>query len=202
MKKQLPTLLIYFRLALAFVVLFGAFQNWSPWLLASITMFGFIADILDGILARMFGCSAEHLRLLDSIVDRIYWAVIAWAAYVVTPEYSASVLLWLVPVLILDQLVYVISLLRFRKIPSPHNLLTKLWGITIAIMFTEILLSESSFLFPAMIAIGFVSRIDSLLIYTILPKWDAPKTSMRRPMLEKRPRQPRAGRGRRGATCP
>lgn len=172
MKNQIPNVLLYGRLILAFGILYMAFSNASPILICVLIRLGFLADIFDGIIARKLNVSTEGLRLADSIIDRLYWVQVFIVCYIFSPHYVQSISPYIAALMIGDMIVYIISFIRFRKIPSPHNLLTKLWGILIAISFTEIILLGKSYTIVPMIIIGFISRMDSMAIYLILKKWD------------------------------
>jgi phosphatidylglycerophosphate synthase len=138
----------------------------------TLVVIGFFADIFDGIIARKINVSNEQLRITDSVVDRIFWLCVLSACYLLFPVYI-STNFWLLGIVLLGDLsVYIVSLIRFKKIPSPHNLLTKLWGILIAISIIEILITGHAVSYNIMIVVGIISRVDSLLIYLFLRNWD------------------------------
>lgn len=175
MANRIPLALIYFRLLAGIIIyllamIFGIPA--VPWMTALVLM-GFISDILDGIIARKLGVSTLELRKLDSIIDRIFWFLILAACWLLYPHFIASKVILILIVVTLEGIVYALSLAKFNKIPSPHNFLSKLWGITIVLTLTEIVLTgSSSFLFNSMIIVGVISRVDSLMIHILLKKWD------------------------------
>lgn len=172
MKKYVPIGLILLRLIFAFViVIISLTGNDHKNLLATLIIVGFVGDILDGIIARHLNISTSSLRVLDTNVDRLFWLAVLFSCYQFYPEYLKEKMPLVVAVLGIEFVIYVISLIRFGKTPSPHNLLTKLWGILIAISLWQILFLGYSSIFNLMIVVGFISRIDSLLIYCILKEW-------------------------------
>jgi CDP-diacylglycerol--glycerol-3-phosphate 3-phosphatidyltransferase len=174
MKNKIPIYLIYIRSAFGLIIPIIAYLygEQSVPIVVSLVILGLLADIFDGIIARKLNVSTKNLRIIDSVVDRIFWVLVLLACYLIYPIYIKEIIGILAFVLSMDMLVFVVSLIRFKKLPSPHNLLTKLWGILLAISVVEIIISGQSYLFGIMIAIGIISRIDSLLIYLILNKWD------------------------------
>jgi phosphatidylglycerophosphate synthase len=166
--------LVIMRLIIAFLIALICLMMGedSKITLVILVIIGFVADIFDGIIARYLGVSTSGLRVWDTNVDRIFWLLVLFCCYHLHSEYMSGKTGIICSVLGIELIVYAVSLIRFGKTPSPHNLLTKLWGITIAVSLTEILLTGSAYSFNTMIVIGFISRIDSLLIYCVLHKWD------------------------------
>ena len=167
--------MIYFRMLLGFFVpVLAYFYGESAiWPMMIFIVVGFFADIFDGIIARKLNVSTSALRVLDSVVDRLFWISVIIACYILYPVFTVSKLPILILIMSLDAITYCISLIRFKKFPSPHNLLTKLWGILIALSFVEIVIFGSSgILFQLVVVVGFISRIDSMIIYCVLKNWD------------------------------
>lgn len=167
--------MIYFRMLLGlFVPVLAYFYGESAvWPMMIFIVVGFFADIFDGIIARKLNVSTSALRVLDSVVDRLFWICVIISCYILYPVFTASKLPILILIMSLDAITYFISLIRFKKFPSPHNLLTKFWGILIALSFVEIVIFGSSgILFQLVVVVGFISRIDSMIIYCVLKNWD------------------------------
>ncbi|HEU5290514.1 MAG TPA: CDP-alcohol phosphatidyltransferase family protein [Cyclobacteriaceae bacterium] len=175
MRNQIPAMLIYSRLIVGIFILLLAVLNpfnVIPWI-TTLILIGFLSDIVDGIIARKLGVSTVSLRKLDSIVDRIFWLMVLITCFILYPIYMSSKWSLLASVLILEMIVFSFCLYKFSKIPSPHNFLAKLWGISIVLTLTEIVITGSSdWLFFAMILLGIASRVDSLIIHMLLRKWD------------------------------
>jgi len=173
--KLIPILLIYFRLLAGLVILVIAMfklDNAIPWIIGFM-LTGFFSDILDGMVARKLGTSSVALRQLDSIIDRIFWLLVLVACYILYPDFIQSKWMALVLLLTMELLTYLFSLIKFSKTPAPHNLLSKLWGVTIVITLIEIIVSGSSGgMFNIMIYLGILSRFDSLIIHILLKEWD------------------------------
>lgn len=174
MFKRLPVILVYSRIGIGLLCIFLAalgveYRSWiCTWMII-----GLLTDIFDGIIARKLNVSTLHLRKLDSIVDRFFWLMIFAACYMLYPEYILSITAFVVVILVCEALVFTISFIRFRKAPSPHNLISKAWGISVAVAFAVIILTGSSQIaFFTMFVLAVLSRLDSALIYILLRTWD------------------------------
>lgn len=174
MLNLVPHILVYSRIVIGLVCVLFAWQgeHFRVWIFA-LMITGLLTDIFDGIIARRLGISTVSLRKLDSIVDRFFWLMIFASCYVLYPLYTASIVPWVCVILCCEAVVFMVSWLRFRKGPSPHNLISKVWGISVAVAFSVIILSGSSQIaFQIMVALAMLSRLDSILIYALLPAWD------------------------------
>ncbi|MEM9820545.1 MAG: CDP-alcohol phosphatidyltransferase family protein [Bacteroidota bacterium] len=172
---QLPYLLIYLRLILGVFIL--CISLTYPYTLKEVIvgcmLLGFLTDVFDGIIARRLGIASDHLRKLDSVVDRIFWLLILLSIYLMYPVFIKSVCFKISLVLILEIVVVLLCFFRFGKMPSPHNYLSKAWGCFVLLAFCEIVLfGHSVYLFNIMIVLGMISRIESLLIYLLLNRWE------------------------------
>lgn len=174
MINRVPLILIWSRIGIGILCMFLATKgvNFGLWICA-LMILGLLTDIFDGIVARKLNVSSVSLRKLDSIVDRFFWLMIFASCYILYPDYISTILPFVGLILLAEASVFVISFLRFGKAPSPHNLMSKVWGISVAIAFAVILLTGSSQnAFFAMFGMAILSRLDSALIYMILSKWD------------------------------
>lgn len=180
-RNHIPVLLIYGRLIIGIFVLILSVLNPAhtiPWI-TSLILVGFLSDVVDGIVARKLGVSTVSLRKLDSIIDRIFWLLVLLACFMLYPVFMSSKWMLLASVLVLEMIVFTFCIIKFYKIPSPHNFLAKLWGVSIVIALTEIIIRGSSdWLFMLMVLLGIISRVDSLMIHILLKKWDHDIPSM------------------------
>lgn len=174
MLNRLPHLLVYSRIVIGLLCVVLASQGitWRVSIFV-LMLIGLLTDIFDGILARRLGVSTVTLRKLDSIVDRFFWLMILLSCYILYPEYIQSILVYVVIILLCEGIVFAISFLRFGKAPSPHNLISKVWGISVTWSFgVTILTGTSHIAFMIMFGLAVLSRFDSALIYCLLRTWD------------------------------
>jgi CDP-diacylglycerol--glycerol-3-phosphate 3-phosphatidyltransferase len=133
---------------------------------------GILSDIFDGIIARKLNISTENLRLLDTFIDLLFY--IALLIYILSrnPLILSDNLSFISIILFLEGLMYAISLIRFKKIPSPHAILSKFWGIYLVIEFTLLLLDVKGVHFKIALLFGILAHVDRVLIYSFLREWD------------------------------
>ena len=133
---------------------------------------GILADIFDGIIARMLGISTEDLRLKDTLIDLLFYVSILLYINSINPVIISDNIQLLSCIIFLECTMYSVSLIRFRKIPSPHAVLSKFWGLYLVTEFTLIILGINGTHFTLALSIGIPVHVDRLLIYLIIKKWD------------------------------
>jgi cardiolipin synthase (CMP-forming) len=171
---NIPKGLILFRFLLAPTILCLAyyFGESSKMTILILMYLGLISDILDGIIARRQNSSTEKLRRLDSQTDMIFWLSIGFATWILYPELISKNLTSIRIILSMEILVYIISILKFKKETCTHAFLSKIWGITLLIAFTSLIgFNHSGIPFLMAIIMGIISHIDRILITLILPSW-------------------------------
>lgn len=174
MLNRIPQLLIWSRIGIGLLCMYLAMLGieYRTWI-CILMIVGLLTDIFDGIIARKLNISSVSLRKLDSIVDRFFWLMILASCYILYPEYIKSLLPFVGIILLFEAIVFGISFVKFGKAPSPHNLISKAWGISVAIAFGVIILTGTSqAAFYTMFGLAILSRTDSALIYLILRTWD------------------------------
>lgn len=169
-----PILLILFRLFLAPIILALAyfFRENSKTIILILMYLGLISDIFDGIIARKQNISTVKLRRMDSQTDMLFWLSIGISTWILYPKIIAenSVAIW--AILGMEILVYIISIIKFKKETCTHAFLSKLWGITLLIAFTALIgFNYAGIPFYIAIVMGLISHIDRILITLILPEW-------------------------------
>ena len=174
MMYYVPIALLYSRLVFAVIIIslsiMGNFdQNGIViWLM----YIGILTDIFDGIIARKLEISTDSFRIQDTVFDLIFYLSVLGYIIFSNVQQIYSNLILISIVLLLELLMYIISLTRFRKLPSPHAILSKFWGIYIVIEFTLLLLKVEGNHFSIALFIGIFVHLDRVLIYSILRKWD------------------------------
>ena len=89
MIRKIPFILIYSRLLCAVIILIVALskiENYQIWIV-SLTTFGLITDVFDGIIARRLNVSSEKLRVWDSNVDQIFWLLVIFSIFFLNFEF-------------------------------------------------------------------------------------------------------------------
>jgi phosphatidylglycerophosphate synthase len=181
MSKQIPILLIFFRLFLSPIILVTAYvlRDNSRIYILIIMYLGLLSDILDGAFARKMKISTSKLRRLDSQVDMIFWVSIGVCTWILHPTLIRDHLVSITLIFLMEALCYIISIAKFGKETCTHSFLSKLWGISLLIAFTSMIgFNHAGLPFYLTIILGLISQVDVILITLILPKWnhDIPST--------------------------
>lgn len=174
MKIHIPKILIYSRLIFAVLILGLSFVSSfdSEYFVLLIIYVGILTDVFDGILARKLNISTNILRVQDTLVDMLFYISILYYIVKSNPERFSEHIIFILAILLLEFFMYVISLARFQKLPSPHAILSKFWGIYLVFEFTLLLLNIQGNHFSIALYIGLFVHIDRVLIYIILRKWE------------------------------
>lgn len=172
-KYKIPELLLYSRLSIVFVIIvltFFPIKNTDALILGLIYL-GVISDIFDGIIARKLNVSNEKLRVLDTLFDLIFYASIISYIFKNKPHLLFNNQFLIFTIIGIECMMYAVSLLRFKKFPSPHALLSKFWGLYLIFEFTLILLEIQGIHFKVALFAGIFVHTDRLLIYMIIKSW-------------------------------
>lgn len=174
MKQQIPKILLYSRLLFFVAIIFIAiYQPSGAKVFVLILMFtGIVADIFDGIIARKLNISTKNFRLLDTVFDLLFYlSILFFILSVNKPEITDN--LWLISIILsLESCMYLISLARFGKLPSPHAILSKFWGLYLVIEFTLLITGLQGNHFTMALCAGILVHTDRVLIYILIRQWD------------------------------
>ncbi|MEN9335498.1 MAG: hypothetical protein RLZZ500_485 [Bacteroidota bacterium] len=172
--KKIPVFLILFRLLLGPLALSLVLLDVGPVrsILLLIIFLGFTSDVFDGIIARKLGCATAKLRRMDSQTDMVFWVCIAVSAWLLNPELIAAHHTAVLTVLVMEALTYIFSFLKFGRETCTHAFLSKIWGITLLVVFVSLIgFAHAGIPFFLAVFFGVISHLDVYLIILILPKW-------------------------------
>ena len=85
-----------------------------------LVVFGFLSDILDGIVARHLGISPERLAKLDSTADEVFWLSVTAATYMQCKSFFVNNSTQLIILLGIECLTYIICFAK-RADSSPGS---------------------------------------------------------------------------------
>jgi phosphatidylglycerophosphate synthase len=174
MKISIPNVLLFSRLFFAIIIVYiTLFPCTNSKIIVLFLMYtGIIADIFDGIIARSLDVSTEIFRLLDTVFDLLFYFSILLFITSINPKEISENLLLICTIIILESSMYFISLARFRKLPSPHAVLSKFWGLYLIIEFTLLIIGVAGTHFKFALVAGIIVHVDRVLIYIFLRHWD------------------------------
>lgn len=172
--RQLPFAFIVFRLLVSPVMIWIAYSRHTDagvWL-AILLIAGMLSDVFDGIIARRLNMSTEKLRKWDSNVDVVFLVSSIISAWMFAPVLVAEKAAYIWSIVGCELLMYAISLLRFRKLPSNHAYSAKLFAVWICISLTLLFATgDWSRVFYVMYGFGVLSYLDNLLILVLLREY-------------------------------
>src|SRR5690349_12291452 len=174
MIKQIPNILLFSRPVFIGVIVFLAVTQppHANLLVLSLITVCLITDILDGIIARRLNISTTQFRLLDTLFDLVFYLCTLGYIFTINPSVLETNALLIISILTLEVLLYLTSLIRFGRLPSPHALLSKVWGLYLAVEFYLLILQVEGNHFQIALCFGIIVHIDRLLIYLLLKSWD------------------------------
>lgn len=174
MKTKIPTVLIFARLIIGFVVIFLSFikiDNYKVFTIIFLSV-GLLTDIFDGITARYLNVSTQKLRRLDSTVDQIFFISVITATYIQCPDFFKTNIYKLIILFGFEILTYIVSFLKFKKEIATHSIGAKIWTLTLFATLIQIIIQcQSVILFNFCFWIGLITRIEIIAIILALKNW-------------------------------
>ena len=128
--EKLPAALVALRLGLALLLLIDSLDRQTGVGFVVIYGVAIVSDIFDGIIARRLDVSTPALRQADSWADRALFGAVAVSVWRVFPQVILALKTPLLVVLGAQMLLFTLSLIKFKKLPSFHTYTAKIWGLT------------------------------------------------------------------------
>lgn len=168
---SLAVLLTMARLGLAPLVIRLAQQNVPSRWLAVCLLAGFVSDVLDGIVARWAGVASARLRLLDSVVDTVFYLGIAAAAWLRFHETLRPLAWFIAGIIVLEFANYLLSWAKLGAGASYHAYSAKGMGLALFGALFALFWWETAALMPAALVMAFVAQAEVAAITWVLPSW-------------------------------
>ena len=170
--KYLPWALIFLRISLGPVIVILGVIHSSPILFFLVLLIATLSDIYDGILARKLGIASLQLRIADSRADLVFWLCAALACYVERPDLVQEHRIFVVSLIAAELSTYIISFLKFKRFPSAHSTIAKLFGLSLMASLTSILCFHYyGIVFYGMWSAGVLANLEINLITLALPEF-------------------------------
>lgn len=167
---NVPNILTFYRLA-AFPVILGFIVYGKENLFVIFVIVNFLTDIADGYIARKFKLETEFGARLDSIADNLTYALAIVGIYVFKREEFLPYLVSFSVFVGFLLLTIVVSLIKFRRLPSFHLYLTKAGGYIQGAFF--ICLFTIGFIplfYYIMICWGILGALEHIAIQLVIPE--------------------------------
>jgi CDP-diacylglycerol--glycerol-3-phosphate 3-phosphatidyltransferase len=182
LKYQIPTILIYSRLVLGFLIVAVTLLQPSFYAIYTVIMLtlGLLSDIFDGIIARRLGVSNEKLRRLDSNIDQIFFICAIASIYLQQPHFFQQHLIAIIILIVFEISIYVVSFIKFRKEVATHSLGAKIWTLFLFALLVQVtLIGQAQILFMIVFWLGLVTRAEIIAIILVLKQWQNDVPSLR-----------------------
>lgn len=165
--KNIPFHLIILRLSLAPIMLSLSYLHiaYVGIFLFALLFVGILSDVLDGVIARKLKISTDNLRKWDSNVDVVFLLSCIGSAWIVHPDLVEAKSSFILCIMGSELLMYAVSLIRFRRLPSNHAYSSKLFALSIFVCLSTLFLSDDwGITFYIMFVLGILSYLDNILI--------------------------------------
>jgi len=172
--KSLPIGLLYFRLCSGILILTLSFFDNDYYELITAILFslGLLSDILDGIIARRLHVATQKLRRLDSLVDQLFFLLVALALFSRWPAFFVHNAAKLIILVSAEGAAYFLCFLKFRREVATHALASKIWALVLfATLFQLLLTGNSTVLFTICFYLGLLTRLEIIGIILLLRRW-------------------------------
>jgi len=174
MFKNTPFILIISRLLLGPIMILVSLQKMSATgnILATLFIVGILTDVFDGIIARRLKISTEKLRKWDSNVDFVFIVSALISAYLFKSEAIIDKAYFIAIIIILELIMYLISYIKFKKLPANHAYSAKVFAILICVSLSTLFLNFNwDYSFYIMFCMGTISYLDNYLILFLLKEY-------------------------------
>jgi phosphatidylglycerophosphate synthase len=172
MKRLIPWMLVMTRVVLAPIAIWIAAARLPAALWMGQFVVAALSDLFDGKLARRWGTATPGLRQADSIADMIYTFAIAISLWFSHPEIVFAHRWGIGLVIALELLRYPLDWWRFGRGASYHALSAKLFGFSLVVAVSMIVMVDYAgpFLWLSLL-MGVISELEGILISLTLVEW-------------------------------
>ena len=172
MKRVTVWAMVWLRVVLCPVMVWGAHAGWAGAWLGAIVMLALVDDIFDGVLARRWGCDTPGIRLADSGADTVFYLGVAAALWIREPGVLRASAWPLAMLFGLEGVRYAFDFWKFGKGASYHSYLAKVWGLVMALAVIAVLsFGGPSWAVRVSILLGIAANVEGLAMSVMLPHW-------------------------------
>lgn len=169
--SHIPSLLVGMRFTIAPLLVFDALDHKTSYWFIIGYIIAVLSDIFDGIIARRLKVSTTQLRQADSWADICLYFCVAISTWLVYPQVIINFRLPLISTIVIQLILFAISLIKFQKFPSFHTYTAKAWGLTLLIATVGLFgFSYANTLWLAVI-FCWINSLEEIVMTLILPIW-------------------------------
>ena len=168
---QIPSILVGLRFAIAPLLLLDALDHQTGTAFVMGYVIAVLSDIFDGVIARRLGVSTAQLRVADSWADICLYVCVALSTWLVFPQTILDFKLPLLVAIAAQLTLFVISLIKFQKLPSFHTYTAKLWGLTLLVATVGLFGFSYDKTMWLAIALCLINSLEEIVMTLVLPEW-------------------------------
>jgi CDP-diacylglycerol--glycerol-3-phosphate 3-phosphatidyltransferase len=171
-KRKLPGALVSFRGALGPGLILLSLLPRSGLLLVACIALALLSDVFDGVLARRWQVDTEALRRWDTRADTFFYACVLAVMLLNHPAAIARRSLLLAGLVTAEVVQHVFAALRYGRHASYHSILSKVWGLILAVATMALLgWGVDNRLMDFALAWGILCNLQGLVMTLMLPTW-------------------------------
>ncbi len=168
---QIPSILVGLRFAIAPLLLLDALDHQTGTAFVMGYVIAVLSDIFDGVIARRLGVSTAQLRVADSWADICLYVCVALSTWLVFPQTILDFKLPLLVSIAAQLTLFVLSLIKFQKLPSFHTYTAKLWGLTLLVATVGLFGFSYDKMVWLAIALCLINSLEEIVMTLVLPEW-------------------------------
>ncbi len=172
MRRLVPWAMVWLRVVLCPVIVAGAWRGWDGKWLGSIVLVALVDDILDGVLARRWGCETAGLRRADSWADTVFYLGVAGALWIREEQLMRGNWRLLAALGGMEVLRHGFDWWKFGRAASYHSYLAKGWGLVMGAAVIGVLsFGGPRWLVGVAVMLGIAADAEGLAMSVMLPRW-------------------------------
>jgi CDP-diacylglycerol--glycerol-3-phosphate 3-phosphatidyltransferase len=168
---RIPSILVGIRLAIAPLLVLDALDHDTTIWFVGGYIIAILSDIFDGIIARRLGVSTVELRQADSWADIFLFICLAISTWLVYPHVLIDFKNPLFLALAAQLILFAISLIKFKKLPSFHTYTAKIWGLMLLIATVSLFGFKYDEALWLPIVFCWLNSIEEIAMTLLLPEW-------------------------------
>jgi phosphatidylglycerophosphate synthase len=175
---HIPSILVGLRFAIAPLLLLDALDHQTGLWFVVGYIIAVLSDIFDGVIARRLGVSTAQLRQADSWADIGLYLSIAISTWLVFPQVIFDFKIPLLVAIAAQVTLFVVSLIKFRKLPSFHTYTAKIWGLTLLVATVALFGFGYDKTLWLAIVLCLVNSLEEIVMTLLLPEWQCDVLSL------------------------
>ncbi|MGK7397230.1 MAG: CDP-alcohol phosphatidyltransferase family protein [Candidatus Cyclobacteriaceae bacterium M3_2C_046] len=131
-------------------------------------------DFIDGFFAKFFNMESARRAKLDSLGDILFLLVGMVGFIKFEYQFFAGHLIWILLVVGLYLIVFIMSLIKFKKPTNFHSYLAKVAALVLVVFLSHsFFFSPSPLLFYFAVVISLLDALDQIILVLMLKHWQA-----------------------------